>query len=105
MQAEGLDGVVEQTGDGHRADTLWHRRNGQSAVFRAVEIDIADELAFTVYLDAVDADIDHVSPILHPVAGDELRAADGGDQNIGGAAALGPVLRFRVRDGDRAVLV
>ena len=60
LQAESLDRVIEQAGDGHGADALRHRRDSQSAILGAVEIDIADQLAFTVYLNAVDADIDHI---------------------------------------------
>ena len=50
------------------------------ALLRRVEVDVAAELAVG---QPVDADVDHDRARLDPVARDELRLADGGDEDVG----------------------
>ena len=57
-RAGGLHRVVEQAGDGHRADAARHRRDGACHLLAGGIVAVAHELALAVALDAVDADVD-----------------------------------------------
>src|SRR5262245_42054328 len=54
--SSGFNTVLQQHGDGHRADAPGHRRDGAGDVPDRLEIDVADELAVGA---PVDADVDH----------------------------------------------
>ena len=94
------DGVLQQHRDGHRADAARHRGDERGALAGALELDVADQLAVGA---AVGADVDDHRAGLDPVAADQLRLADRGDQHVGAADLGGQVARARVADGHRRV--
>src|SRR5690349_15216786 len=68
--------VAQETSDRHRADAARHRRDGAGDPERLGVSDIADEAALAgLSRYAVDADVDHRSARLHPVAAHESRAS------------------------------
>src|SRR3546814_18605239 len=68
---------------------------------RAVEIDIADQ----PLVGAVDADVDYRSARLDPLPLDELRHADGGDDDIGAVNYARKLASPRMRDRDGAAFL
>src|SRR3546814_11608605 len=68
---------------------------------RAVEIDIADQ----PLVGAVDADVDYRRARLDPLPLDELRHADGGDDDIGAVNYARKIASARLRDRDGAAFL
>ena len=107
LSVGGNQRVGHQHRNGHRPDAARHRRDG-AGPFGGLGIgDIADEARLALALlgrrDAVDADVDDGGAGLDPVALDHFGAADGGDQNVGGAGERRQVLGAAMGDGDGAV--
>ena len=89
---EGRQRVLEQAGDGHRADAAGDRGDCISGRGGTVKIDVADEPPFRGAVggrQSVDADIDDNRAGLDPVALDHFGAADRRDDNIGAANEIG----------------
>lgn len=80
------DRVLHEHRDRHRSDSSRHRRDVRRLVDGRVKVDVADEararLARRV-VDEVGPDVDHDRARLDPVALDEARLADRGDDNVG----------------------
>ena len=55
LQVEGEQGVFHQVGDGHRADAAGHRGDAGDLGQGGGKVDIADQAAAAVFIDAVDA--------------------------------------------------
>ena len=89
LEACGFEGIGDKHGDGHGADAAGDWGDGGAAWGDGGEVDIADD-AVAVFGgwvgDAVDADVDDDGAVADEVSGDEFRAADGGDEDIGVAA-------------------
>jgi hypothetical protein len=94
-----VQGVAQEHRDRHRADAAGHRRDQPRAGGGRVELDVADQAR----VGAVDADVDHHRAVLHPIAPDELGAADRGDEDIGPSADPGEVVGARVAHRYRRV--
>lgn len=85
-----LQGIMQQTGDRHRPDTSRNRRNRTGDFADTGKFNIANQFGASIlFLDAVDADIDHRRTRFDPVAFDHFRAAYSSDENIGLAAFSG----------------
>ncbi len=106
LEAGGFEGIGDEHGDGHGADAAGDWGDGGAARGDVGEVDIADD-AVAVFGgwvgDAVDADVDDDGTVFDEVSGDEFRAADGGDEDIGVAADGGEVAGAGVGDGDGGV--
>src|SRR5690606_22183632 len=101
----GLDGIVQQDRDGHRADAAGDRGD-RLGVLDFVELDVADQLLLAVLAhDAGDAYVDHHGAGLDPVPLDQFGRAGGGDDDVGLAGDLGQVLGVDVRDRHGAFTV
>ena len=81
----GSTAVLQQHGDGHRADAAGHRRDAARDFLHRVEVDVAGQLAVG---QAVHADVDHAGAGFDHRRGDQFRAADRGDQDVGLARDL-----------------
>ena len=92
-----FQGIGQQHGDGHRTDAAGNRRDERRHFLGRLEIDVAAQLAIG---HAVDADVDDHGAGLDHVAGDHLRLADRGDQDVGAPAVRLRSLRLRMADGD-----
>src|SRR5579859_6560455 len=103
-------GVLQQAGDGHRADAAGDGGDGAGDLEDLVIGDVADQagaaplLSAAVLGHAVDADIDHRGSRLHPVALDHQRPPDRDQHDVGAAADAGQVAGLGVGDSDGAVL-
>lgn len=83
---------MEEHGDGHGAYAAGHGADEGCDLSDGVEVDIADGFGLEVWGgagDAVDADVDDQGARLDHVAGDQVRDAGGGDQDVGGAGDVG----------------
>ena len=86
--------VAQQHRDRHRPDAAGHRRDQPGALRRPPRShDVAHRAA----------DVDHRRAGLDPVALDQPRLPDGGDEHVGAAADGGEVAGARVADGDGGV--
>src|SRR4051794_664820 len=94
-----LERVAHQHRDRHRADAAGHRRDQPRALGGGCELYVARELA----VQAVHADVDDDRALLDPVALDQVRDADGGDEDVRPPADVGEVARARVGGGDGGV--
>lgn len=102
----GVEGVLEEHGDGHGTDAAGDGGDGAGDFGAGVVVGITDEAIATFGIGvifAVDADIDDDSAWFEHIAGDHFGAADGGDDDIGffevGVEVAGPA----VADGDGGV--
>ena len=91
--------VAQQHRDRHRADAAGDRRDQPGALARGLEVDVADSPASVRLIPTSIT----VGARLDPVAPDQARAPDGGDEHVGAAADLGEVARARVADGHGGV--
>ena len=73
MQLGRLQGILQQSGDGHGSDPAGDRRDPTGALAGTGEIHIAHQLAPVV---SVHAYIDYNGPLFYPVAGNVFGAAD-----------------------------
>ncbi len=73
----GLQGILDQCSNGHRADATWNRSNEGRTFACGFEVYVADY--FTTF-QAVDADIDHDRTRFDPISWDKPRFAHGNDQ-------------------------
>ena len=88
----GLDGVLEQAGDRHRADPARDWRDCSSDSENGIEVNIAGETV----LGARRADIDHDRARLDHRAVNELRRSDACDQHISAAGDFAEITGARV---------
>src|SRR5699024_7073160 len=95
-------GVLDQCGDGHGANTTGHGGDPAGALGCAGKVDIAHQSAVA---QTVHADIDHDGARLDPVSLDQLRLADTSDDNVRGCDLARQVLGARVADGDGAACI
>ena len=101
----GGERIGQKAGNGHWPDTA--RNRGDRARFgrAAVIMTIADKAGFALRGgDAVDAHINHRSPLFDEVTRDHLWAADSGHQNICATANCGQILAAGMGDGDSAAV-
>ena len=92
----GFDGVGDEGGDGHRADSTGDGRVGGAAVNDGGKLDVADAAG-------VKAGVDDDGAVADPVAADEFGLADGADDDLGAADDFGEIFGAGVADGDGGV--
>src|SRR3954469_17919303 len=101
-KGSGLYAVFDELGDGHRTDSAGHRRDPSGDLPDGLEVDITDELAVAA---AIHADIDYAGARFDHVRGDEFRAPDRSDQDVGLSGFHFNILRLRMAYGDRRILL
>lgn len=102
----GLKCVLHQERNSHRADAAGDGGDGAAFGGDFVESDVADE--FVAFFgaggfDAVDADINDDSAFLDVLGFEELRAADGGDDDVGLTGDDTEVAGAAMGDGDGGI--
>src|SRR5215207_6581457 len=95
--------VLQETGDGHRSDPAWNRRDRACDPGAIFEIAVAHQHGLAAALNAVDADIDDAGTRLDPAALDHFRPSNGRNDEIRPAANTGQVIRSGMRDRDRTI--
>ena len=102
----GVERVLHEHGDGHRAHAAGDGRDGFAERGHGVEVHVADDAVAGLLggvRHAVDADVDDDCAGLDHVGGDEAGLADRGDDDVGQPDDSGQVFGARVGDGDGAV--
>ncbi|MNE03015.1 hypothetical protein D3C80_955030 [compost metagenome] len=95
--------VFHQKGDGHRADTAGHWSDGRDQGQGTVKVDITDQAALAILVNAVNTDIDHHRAGFEPAGIDHSWTANGGDDNIGLTAQVFGVNTARMHHCYRAM--
>lgn len=81
-----LNGIGQEHGNGHGADTAGHGSDGRALFGSGGEIHITAQACPAVFLNAVDAHVDDDRAGFEHIGGDETGASQRCAQNVGGAA-------------------
>ena len=106
VESSGLDDVLQKHGNGHGTNTAGNRSDGGSDLGGRLELDVtnqADTGLLGSVLNVVGTDINDDSTLLEPLALDEVRLANGGNNNVGLLEELLEIGGLGVADGNGCV--